>query len=160
MGTSSDQLNRQIAEVRSSMESRVVELRQRGQRQVRRYSRGALIALGVGAAVGVLAVGGYAVYRYTRPPSRRERIRRLIPDGLSRRLLELGKLRESWELGLRRQIPSMRLYVGERQVGESPPRTRVHQVAVSAAGALGTAAGTALAGTLMRRLAQRAKPAA
>jgi hypothetical protein len=160
MGTSSDQLNRQITEVRSSMESRVVALRQRGQRQVRRASRIALIALGVGAAVGVTAVGVYAVYRITRPPSTRERLLRLVPEGVHRRLLDVGKLRQSWELGLRRQIPAMRLYVGERQVGEKPPKPRIQQIAVSAAGAMGTAAGTALASTLVRKLASRAKEAA
>lgn len=160
MGDSSDQLNRQIAQVRSSMESRVVELRQRGQRQVRRYTRVAVIALAVGAAVGVTAVGAYAIYRYTRPPSRRERLARFLPIGVRHGLLRLDKAREGWELGLRRQIPAMRLYVGERQVGEKPPTPRIQQIAVSAAGALGTAAGSALATTLVRRLAERARSAA
>jgi hypothetical protein len=142
------------------MESRVVELRQRGERQVRRYSRAALVALAVGAAVGVAAVGGYAVYRYTRPASRRERLGRLMPARVDRGLLRLGRLREKWELGLRRQIPSMRLYVGDRQIGEDPPTPRVQQIAVSVAGTLGTAAGTALASTLVKRLSERLRAAA
>jgi hypothetical protein len=160
MGASSDQLNREIAETRSSIESRIVELRQRGRRQVRRYTRTAVIALGVGAAVGVAAVGAYVVYRYTRPPSRRERLQRLVPGAVAGRLQDLGRLRESLELGLRRQIPSMRLYVGERQVGEEPSRSRVQRMAVEAAQAMGTAAGTALAASLARRLLGRLRPAA
>jgi hypothetical protein len=160
MGSSSDQLSREIAEVRSSLESRIVELRQRGQRQVHRYTRTALIALGVGAAVGAAVVGGYAVYRYTRPASRRERLRRFVPPGMLFRLGQLGQLREKWELALRRELPSIRLYVGERQIGEEPPRPKAEQIAIRAAQALGTAAGSALATTLSRRLLERLRTAA
>jgi hypothetical protein len=141
------------------MESRIVELRQRGRRQVRRYTRAALIAVAVGAAVGVTAVGVYAVYRYTRPATKGERIRRLVPAALLDRLSDLSRLRESWELGLRRQIPSMRLYIGERQVGEQPPQARTERIAIQAAQALGTAAGTALASNLARRVFERVRAA-
>jgi hypothetical protein len=159
MGGSSDQLNRQIAETRSAMESRIVELRQRGRHQVRRYTRAALIAVAVGAAVGVTAVGVYAVYRYTRPASTRERIRRLVPTVVLDGWRDLSRLRETWELGLRRQIPSVRLYVGERQIGEKPPQPRAERIAIQAAQALGTAAGTALASNLARRVFERVRAA-
>lgn len=160
MGASSDQLNREIAETRSSIEARIVELRQQGRRQVRRYARTALIAIGVGAAVGVAAVGIYAMYRYTRPPSRRERLQRFVPTAVALRLRDVARLRESLELGLRRQIPSMRVYVGDRQIGEDPPRSRFRGLAVDAAQALGTAAGTALATSLARRVLAGLRPAA
>ena len=67
MGASSDQLERQIVEIRGSMESKIIELRERSRTQVRRLSRTLVIAVGVGAAVGVAVVGALIVYRVTRP---------------------------------------------------------------------------------------------
>ena len=81
MGASSDQLERQIAEVRGSMESKIIELRERSRTQVRRLSRTLVIAVGVGAAVGVAVVGVLIVYRVTRPPTARERLQRIRKQG-------------------------------------------------------------------------------
>ena len=79
MGASSDQLEQQIVEIRGSMESKIIELRERSRTQVRRLSRTLVIAVGVGAAVGVAVVGALIVYRVTRPPTARERVERVIP---------------------------------------------------------------------------------
>ena len=155
MGPSSDQLERQIAEVRGSMESSIVELRDRSRRQVRRASRAALIALGVGAAVGVVVVGVIVVNRLTRPPTTRERLRRLIPAGAFGLGGDLRRARRSLELRARRRIPNMRLYVGDRQVGEEPPTTPWERIAVRAAQAAGTAAAGALASRLLAGLTER-----
>lgn len=160
MAGSSDQINREIAEVRGSIESRVVELRQRGQKRIRQTRRIALIGLGVVGGVAVVAVGGYALYRYTRPPSRRERIERLLPAGALRRLVDLERLRRRVELAMRRELPALRLYVGDQQVGEKPPKTKVEVIAVRAARTLGTAAGAALAGNLARAVTKRRSEAA
>ena len=149
MGTSSDQLERQIAEVRGSMESKIVELRERSRVQVRRLSRTAMIALGVGAAVGVTVVGALLVYRLTRPPTRRERLERVVPAGL---LKDVRRLRQTLELGLRRQVPPMRLYVGDRQAGEEKPTTRFEKIAIQAGRAAGTAAASAVVARLLDRL--------
>ena len=149
MGASSDQLERQIAEVRGSMESKIVELRERSRMQVRRLSRTAMVALGVGAAVGVAAVGALLVYRLTRPPTRRERLERVVPAGL---LKDVRRLRQTLELGLRRQVPPMRLYVGDRQAGEEKPTTRWEKIAVQAGRAAGTAAASAAVARLLDRV--------
>ena len=155
MGPSSDQIEREIGERRGSMESKVVELRERGRRQVRRASRTALIAVGAGAAVGVIVVGVFVAYRLTRPASPQERVRRLLPPGLAALGRSARGGRRSLELGLRRRVPSMRLYVGDRQVGEEPPTTHWERIAVRAAQAAGTAAAGAITSRLLSSLASR-----
>lgn len=149
MGPSSDQLERQIAEVRGSMESKIVELRERTQTQVRRVSRTLVVVGAVGAGVGVAAVGGLLIYRLTRPPTTRERVERVVPSGF---LQDLRRLRQTLELGLRRQVPSMRLYIGERQIGEEKPASRWERIAVNAARAAATAAASAAVARLLDRV--------
>ena len=83
MGPSSDQIEREIAERRGSMESKIVALRERSRRQVRRASRTALVVAGAGAAVGLAVVGAIVIYRLTRPATPGERVRRLLPAGLA-----------------------------------------------------------------------------
>jgi hypothetical protein len=151
MGASSDQLERQIAEVRGSMESKIVELRERSRVQVRRISRTAMIAAGVGAAVGVTLVGALLVYRLTRPPTRKERVQRVVPPGLWK---DLQRIRQTLELGIRRQVPPMRLYIGEKQVGEEKPSSQWEKIALNAA----RAAGTAAASAAVARAFDRIKP--
>jgi hypothetical protein len=146
MGASSDQLERQIAEVRGSMESKIIELRERSRTQVRRVSRTLVIAVGVGAAVGVAAVGALIVYRLTRPPTTRERLQRVVPPGV---LKDMKRIRQTLELGLRRNVPPMRLYVGDRQLGEEKPSSQWEKIAVNAARAAGTAAASAVVARLV-----------
>jgi hypothetical protein len=146
MGASSDQLERQIAEVRGSMESKIIELRERSRTQVRRVSRTLVIAVGVGAAVGVAAVGALIVYRLTRPPTTRERLQRVVPPGV---LKDMKRIRQTLELGLRRNVPPMRLYVGDRQLGEEKPSSQWEKIAVNVARAAGTAAASAVVARLV-----------
>jgi hypothetical protein len=138
MGPSSDQIERQITEMRGSMESKIVELRERSERRLRRARRTALIVAGAGAALGVAAIGAFVIYRLTRPTTVRERARRLVPRGL------VGLPRR-----LRDGVPPMRLYVGDRRVGEERPTTQWEKIAVRAAQAAGTAAAGAIASRLL-----------
>jgi hypothetical protein len=149
MGASSDQLERQIAEVRGSMESKIVELRERSRKQVRRVSRTLVIAAGVGAAVGVAAVSALVIYKLTRPPTRRERLQRVVPAGLMK---DLKRVRQTFELGLRRNVPPMRLYVGDRQLGEEKPSSQWEKIAINAARAAATAAASAVVARLVDQL--------
>ena len=55
MAGSSADYERQIAETRGAMESKIVELRERTRDTVRRGRKALLIAAGVGAAVGAAA---------------------------------------------------------------------------------------------------------
>ena len=125
------------------MEPKIDELKERGQRQVRR----AVMVVAGGAAVGVLLLGGLVIYRLTRPASARERLRRLVPPGL-----ELGRARRSARR-LRKRVPSVRLSVGDRRVGTEQAKPRWERVVVAAAGAAGTAAARALAPRLLAALA-------
>ena len=152
MAGSSDQLQREIGAVRDSMESTIVQLRNRGQRQVRRLTRTAVIAVGVGAAVGVIVVGAYVTYRVTRPPTKRERLERLVPLDWRH---WFSRARNTWELDLRKRIPTLRLYVGDQAVGEKPPQPRLEAIALRVARTAGTAAGSALASALVSQLTKR-----
>jgi hypothetical protein len=136
------------------MESKIVELRRRG----RRASRTALLALGAGAAVGVVVLGVFVVYRLRRPPTAGERFRRLVPPGVEGLGRDLRQARRTLELGLRRQVPSMRLYVGDRQVGEEPATSHWERIAVRAAQAGATAAAGAFASRVLSGLTKRDKP--
>jgi len=133
------------------MESKIIELRERSRTQVRRLSRTLVIAVGVGAAVGVAVVGALIVYRVTRPPTARERVERVIPRGVMK---DLRRARQTLELGLRRQVPPMRLYVGYKQLGEEKPSSQWERIAVNVA----RAAATAAASAVVARLVDQIKP--
>ena len=146
MGPTSDQLEREIGEVRGQMESRIVELRELGRRRVRMAGRVALVAAGLGVA----AVGVFVVWRLARPATPRERLQRLVPVGT---LKDLGRLRETLELRGRRKLPPIRLYVGDRRVGEEPEEGgRWQRLAVTAAGVAGRAAAGAVVSRLLREV--------
>jgi hypothetical protein len=131
------------------MESKIIELRERSRTQVRRLSRTLVIAVGVGAAVGVAVVGALIVYRVTRPPTARERVERVIPRGVMK---DLRRARQTLELGLRRQVPPMRLYVGDKQLGEEKPSSQWERIAVNVARTAATAAASAVVARLMDQI--------
>jgi hypothetical protein len=148
LGTSPDEISRQIAETREGIEDKIVTLRQRSEVAVARGKRALLIAAGVGTAAAVVVVGAIVVYRLTRPVTVRERVGRVIPWGYGRRLQHL---RESWELGIRKQVPPMRVFVGDKQVGEEPPSNTAQMLALR----LAQAAGTAIGGAIVQRVMSR-----
>ena len=147
MGPNTTQIERQIAETREDIESTIVELRERSRRTVQRGARVALVALAVGAAIGAAAGAGFVIYRLARPPSMRERVERVVP------VASLGDLvRETRRrFDPRRKLPPIRLYVGDRAVGESPPETTVERLVIRAAQAAGTAAAAALVSRMVSR---------
>ena len=148
MGTSPDEIARQIAETREDIEDKIVVLRERSERVVRRSKRALLIAAGVGAAAAVAIVGGIVIYRLTRPVTARERVQRVMP---LRWLERLQHVRRSWELGIRKQVPPLRLYVGDKQVGEEPPANTAQKIGLRIAQAAGTAIGGAIVHRVMSR---------
>ncbi|MDQ6918181.1 MAG: hypothetical protein M3Z98_02360 [Candidatus Dormibacteraeota bacterium] len=148
MGNSSDEIARQIAETRDGIEDKILTLRERGEIAVRRSKRALLIAAGVGAAAAIAVVGGIAIYRMTRPVTRRERIQRVIPPTWWERA---KNLRDSWELGVRKQVPPLRVFVGDKQVGEEPPANTTQKIALRVAQAAGTAIGGAIVQRVMSR---------
>lgn len=154
MGTSADEISRQIAATRDDIEDRIITLRERSEVVVNRSRRALLVAAGVGAAVAVGVVGAIVVYRLTRPVSRRERLQRVIPPTWWDRVRHLG---HSWELGVRRQVPPMRLYVGDKQVGEEPPSSGFQKIGLRVAQAAGTAIGGAIVQRLMSRFDSKDK---
>jgi hypothetical protein len=148
LGTSADEISRQIAETRNDMESRIITLRTRSEVAVERGKRTVYAAAAIGGAVAVALVGAVIIYRMSRPPTRRERLERLLPRQF---WMTLEQIRNSWELGIRKQVPPMRLYVGDKQVGEEPPSSAFQKIALRVA----QAAGTAIGGALVQRVMQR-----
>jgi hypothetical protein len=148
LGTSSDEIARQIAETRNDIEDKIVTLRERGEVAVERSKRALLIAAGIGAAAAVAVVGAVIVYRMTRPVTARERVERVIPSVWWERL---KNLRESWELGVRKQVPPLRVFVGDKQVGEEPPANTTQKILIR----LAQAAGTAIGGAIVQRVMSR-----
>jgi hypothetical protein len=148
LGPTSAEIERQIAGTRDEIEDTIVELRQRSRETVRRSARVALIAVGVGAGIGTALVVAYVAYRMTRPATISERAGRVVP----RRWLDgLRGLRDRWARGFRRRVPPVRLYVGERQVGEEPPSSKVEKLVIRAAQAAGTAAAAAVVSRIFSR---------
>ncbi len=148
MGTSPDEIARQIAETREDIEDKIITLRERGEAAVQRSKRALLIAAGVSAAAVVVVVGAIVVYRLTRPVSTRERFQRVIPAIWWERVKHL---RDSWDLGIRKQVPPMRVYVGDKQVGEEPPPHTTQKILLRVA----QAAGTAIGGAIVERVISR-----
>jgi hypothetical protein len=148
LGTSPDEIARQIAETREDIEDKIITLRERGKVAVERSKRALLIAAGVGAAAAVVVVGAIVVYRMTRPVSTRERVQRVIPAIWWERVKHL---RDSWDLGIRKQVPPMRVYVGDKQVGEEPPSNTTQKILLRVA----QAAGTAIGGAIVERVISR-----
>jgi hypothetical protein len=128
------------------MGSRILELRELGRRRVRLAGRVALVAAGLSVA----AIGVVVVWRLARPATPRERLQRLLPVGT---LKDLRRVRETMELRGRRKMPPLRLYVGDRRVGEEPEEsTRWERLAVIVARAAGRAAATAAVSRLLREI--------
>jgi hypothetical protein len=148
LGTSPDEIARQIAETRGDIEDKIITLRERGEVAVQRSKRALLIAAGVGAAAAVAVVGAIIVYRMTRPVSTRERIQRVIPAIWWERAKHL---RDSWDLGIRKQVPPLRVYVGDKQIGEEPPSNTTQKILLRVAQTAGTAIGGAIVQRVMSR---------
>lgn len=139
------------------MESKIVELRERSRATLRRGRNALLIAAGVGAAVGAAAVTAFVIYRWNRRPTLNERMERTLPGGWWN---YARNFRDKFELGWRKTVPPMRLYVGDRQVGEEPPSTAWEKIAIRAAQAAGTAAAAAVVSRVVQQLSARGKKAA
>jgi hypothetical protein len=148
LGTSSDEIARQIAETRDDIEDKIVTLRERGEVAVQRSTRALLIAAGICAAAAVAVVGAVVVYRMTRPVTARERVERVIRSVWWERL---KNFRDSWELGVRKQVPPLRVFVGDKQVGEEPPSNTTQKILLR----LAQAAGTAIGGAIVQRVMSR-----
>jgi hypothetical protein len=134
------------------MEEKILELRERSEVAVRRGKRALLIAAGVGAAVAVGIVAAVVIYRVSRPTTVRERLGRVIPFGWWE---QVKHARESVEARVRSRVPPMRLYVGDKQIGEEPPSNTMQKVAFRLAQAAGTAIGGAIVQRMLSRLDRR-----
>ncbi|MGH7777223.1 MAG: hypothetical protein ACREPI_08615 [Candidatus Dormibacterales bacterium] len=133
------------------MESRIVELRQRSRQTVRRTARLAALGAGVAAALAVAAGVVFVTYRMRRPPTFAERLGRVLPSRFSR----LSAVAQAARLWAGRRVPPVRLYVGDRQVGEAAPTTRWEKIGLRFAQTFATAAASALVSRLTARLLPR-----
>ena len=149
MGPSSAEYEQQIADVRGSMESKIVELRERSRTTLRQGRRALLVAAGIGAGLGAAAITVFVVYRWNRRPSLNERLERTLPGGWWN---YLRNARDKFELGFRRTLPPMRIYVGDQQLGEQPPASQWEKIAIKAAQAAGTAAAAAVVTRVVQQI--------
>jgi hypothetical protein len=156
MGASSAEYEQQIADVRGSMESKIVELRERSRDTLRRTRRTLIVVAGVGAGVGAAAVAAVLIYRMRRPPTLNERMERALPSGWWN---WARNARDKFELGYRKTVPPVRLYVGDQQVGEQPPASSFERIAIKAAQAAGTAMASAVVTGILSRVGGRGKAA-
>jgi hypothetical protein len=143
-------IDKQIGAVRDSLESSIVVLRDRGKRELKRARRAALITVGVGAATGVVVVGLLVIRRLQRPPTRRERIERIIPLGWWDRL----------ERGFAQQVPPIQVTVGQKKMKEVPaPRwdERLAMVARSLGAGIASGVATRIVTMVLERMARRAE---
>ncbi|MDQ6691164.1 MAG: hypothetical protein M3Z13_00195 [Candidatus Dormibacteraeota bacterium] len=130
------------------MENKIITLRDRSEMVVQRGKRTVYAAAAVGAALAVAVVAAVIIYRVSRPPTRRERLARILPRQV---WMTLQQIRDSWELGVRKQVPPMRLFIGDKQVGEEPPSSGVQKIALRLAQAAGTAIGAAVVQRVLQR---------
>ncbi len=149
MGSSSTEYEQQIASVRGSMESRIVELRERSRDTLQRTRRALVVAAAVGAGVGAAAMTAIFIYRWRRPPSLNERMERALPGGWWN---WVRNARDKLELGLRKNVPPIRLYVGDQSVGEQSAASTWERIAVRAAQAAGTAMASAIVTGVLSRV--------
>jgi hypothetical protein len=136
------------------MESKIVELRERSERSLRRGRRTAVFVAGAGAALGVAAVSAFVIYRLTRPATAGERARRLLPPALAGMPRSLRHARLAAGKRLREGVPPMRLYIGDRQVGEERPESNLERIAIRAAQAAGRAVAAAVVSRLVAEVAE------
>ena len=80
MGAPTDEIGRQIAETRDHVDTNLTILEHRAATNARRI--GIMVAAGVAAGV-VIAGAAFLIYRQTRKPSVRERLRDVVPDALT-----------------------------------------------------------------------------
>ncbi len=149
MGPSSAEYERQIADVRGSIESRIVELRERSRDTIRRGRRAILIAAAAGAGLGAATAAAVIVYRMSRPPTLDERLERVLPEGWWKWIRSAGT---RLGRGYRKALQPILTYTRERPAAEQPPAGTLERVAIRAA----RAAGTAMAGAIVTRLLSRA----
>jgi hypothetical protein len=138
------------------MEEKILELRERSEIAVRRGKRALLIAAGVGAAVAVGIGVAVVIYRVTRPATTGERLRRVVPFDWWDRVMDTIR---TAELGIRRRVPPVRLYVGDQEIGEQPPSNTAQKVALRLAQAAGTAIGGAIVQRMLSRFERRDRAA-
>lgn len=146
MDQGSDQLTQRIAATREDMESRIVELRRRGQEAARATGKVLVVALAAGAVVGAV-VGGVVVYRrYRRPATAPGRMARVLHlDDFREKAADMadevrGRFRPAVELS------------SSRAIDTSAPRW--HKIGLRFAEAAGSAAGAAVVSQLMARRRQ------
>ena len=149
MGTSTDEIRRELDATREDLDDKLDVLEGRA----RRVANTARPIAAIGAAVVVAALAGrYFIYRLRRKPTPGERIAAILPDRVLR-------ARDAAELRLRRGLPPTRLYIGDRRVGEEPPASGMQKIGMRLAQSAGTAAGSAIVAYALRSITKPDKAA-
>lgn len=150
MGTTTDEIRREVDATRGDLDEKIDVLEQRAQASVRRI--GPMVA-GAGVTIFAIAAAAFVFYRSRRRPPLSGRLAGMVPE-------PLWRLRDATELRVRRGIPPTRIFIGDRQVVGDPPSSGWQKIALRLAQSAGTAAGSALVAYGLRTVTRPNKPAA
>jgi hypothetical protein len=148
MGSSSDEIDRQIRETREHIDENLGLLEERATTDAVRYGRIVAIAFGV----AVIAGAGILIYRRVTRPSRLERLHSRLIDTLRELPGSLRDMPEEVVSRLKKPLPSIQLVINGRD--EASPGTFEGIVRKVAPAVVGTATSA-----VMGRLGRRIEPA-
>ena len=114
MGSSTDEIDRQIKETREHIDENLGTLERRATSNAVRYGKIAGVVVGVALVTGV----GVLIYRRIQRPTRREQLRSMLVDVLKDLPDSLRDVPEEVAARLRKPLPSVKVVVN----GEAEPK--------------------------------------
>jgi len=151
MGSSADEIDRQISETRAHIDHNLRVLEKRAASNAMRYGRIAAVVLGVVSVAGV----GVLIYRRMNRQSRSERLQSMLIEALRDLPSSLRDLPDEVMSRLKKQLPSVKVVVnGTDDVETRGAGTLERVVRRVAPAVVGTASSA-----LIERLTRRSEPA-
>ena len=116
MGTSADEIDRQINETRDHIDQNLGVLEKRAASNAMRYGRIAAVVLGVVTVAGA----GVLIYRRMNRASRREQLQGMLLEALRDLPGSLRDLPDEVTSRLKRPLPSVKVVVNAEEAGKDP----------------------------------------
>jgi hypothetical protein len=151
MGSSTEEIDRQISETRDHIDQNLGMLEKRAASNAVRYGRIAAVVLGVVSVAGV----GVLIYRRMNRPSRREQLQSMLIEVLRDLPNSLRDLPDEVTSRLKKQLPSVKVVInGTDDVETRGPGTLERVVRRVAPAVVGTASSA-----LIERFTRTSEPA-
>ena len=136
MGTSEDEIDRQIKEAREHIDENLGVLEERAASNAVRFAKVAAVIVGVVAVAGA----GVLIYRRMNRPTRTEQIRSMLVEALRDLPDSLRELPDEVSTRLKRSLPTIKVVVNGEEAGEPGTLERiVRRVAPAVVGSASTA---------------------